>query len=190
MTPVLTDTECHQRLLAAADDLFNRAGTHSVELAEIAQRAGVPASQATRVVASKDTLVEAVLAVQHERWMTNLRLTLAMADEPRDELLAIFSFLEGWFAEDDFAGCVFMNAYGELGRTNPRIVALVREHSRAFAALVDDIVACAGLPGMLTGSIVLLAEGAQIAAATMGTVSPAREARTSAAMLVALYDPS
>lgn len=189
MTATLTDVECHRRLLAAADDLFNRSGTSTVEIADIARAAGVPASRAGTVIASKDELVEAVLRVQHDRWMGNLRGSLRDIADPRDALVGIFTFLEGWFAEDDFAGCVFINAYGELGRTNPRIVDLVRDHTRVFTEFVDGIVARAGLPGMLAASIVLLAEGAQVAAATMGTVTPARDARASAAMLIALYDP-
>ncbi|MFJ3385078.1 MULTISPECIES: TetR/AcrR family transcriptional regulator [unclassified Curtobacterium] len=189
MPAVLSDVECHRRLMAAADDLFNRAGTTTVELADVARRAGVPAGRAASVVVSKDALVEAVLHQQHDRWTGNLLRAVDPIEDPRDALIGIFTFLEHWFAEDDFAGCVFINAYGELGRTNPRILDMVRDHTRVFTGIVDDLVARAGLPAMLTASIVLLAEGAQVAAATMGSVAPAREARTSAAMLIGLYGP-
>jgi hypothetical protein len=44
----------------------------------------------------------------------------------REKLLAVYDYLAGWFAEDTFRGCGFINAFGELGSTSPEVAGYAR----------------------------------------------------------------
>ena len=54
----------------------------------------------------------------------------------RAKLLAVYVYLETWFAEDTFRGCGFINAFGELGPSNRATAAgwLIHHPSPATAA--------------------------------------------------------
>lgn len=176
-----------RRVVDVADGLFNARGIRSVRLLEVATASGVELTAVNRLFGSKAGLVEVVLEARHVAWSQHIADATVEVDDPRDKLLAIFGYLEEWFAEDSFQGCVFINSYGELGRNNARIAEMAQRHKESFVALVTALALDAGLPPELGASIALLAEGAQVSAAMTHTVSPAREARQAAAMLIALY---
>ena len=68
-----------------------------------------------------------------------------------------------------------MNAYGELGPTNPAVAAEVRHHQRAFRKLVTGIVTEAGYTNEVANAIYLLVEGSVATAAVQHTAAqPAR----------------
>ena len=110
------------------------------------------------------------------------------ASTPRDKLLAMYDFLESWFADDTFRGCGFINAFGELGSTSPTIADIARAHKESFqqyvgqltGAVVDDT----AVADELAAQLALLAEGAQTTAAIAGSTEPAAHARRAAAVLI------
>jgi hypothetical protein len=87
-------------------------------------------------------------------------------------------------AEDDFRGCMFINSFGELGATAPRVAEIVRAHKAKFQARLAEIVAEAGAPAWLAPQLAILAEGAQTTAAIAGTNDAARQARQAAEVLI------
>jgi AcrR family transcriptional regulator len=176
-----------RHVVDVADDLFNARGIRSVRLLEVATASGVEIDEIRRLFQSKSGLVEVVLEARHVTWSQHIADATVEVPDSRDKLLAIFGYLEEWFAEDSFQGCVFINSYGELGRNNTRIAEMAQRHKESFVALVTDLALDAGLPRELGSSIALLAEGAQVSAAMTRTTSPARDARQAAAMLIALY---
>ena len=93
-------------------------------------------------------------------------------EDPRERVLAIVDWLERWFAQPDFRGCAWTNAYGELGSTSPAILAEVRGHKEAFHDQIAGWVQpCATLPA---DAVALLAEGAIVTAAITGDPTVAR----------------
>ena len=79
---------------------------------------------------------------------------------------------------------MFINSFGELGTTAPRIAAIVREHKAGFQARLAELVAEAGGPPSLAAQLAILAEGAQTTAAIAGTNAAAKQARQAAEVLI------
>ncbi|GAA4254646.1 hypothetical protein GCM10022255_060110 [Dactylosporangium darangshiense] len=132
---------------------------------------------------SKDDLVEQVLARRHDMWNALVADATAV-DDPRLRLLAIYDMLARWFDQDDVRGCMFINSFGELGATAPRIAEIVRAHKAGFQARLAEMVAEASAPPSLAAQLAILAEGAQTTAAIAGTNESATQARQAAAVLI------
>lgn len=182
-----TSPDVRTRALAAADRLFAEQGITATTLEQVQAVSHLTDTDLGTVFASKDLLVEAVLDDRYDNWMTGLERALAESSTPEDKLLEIFTYLERWFAEESFHRCAFVTSYGELGPSTGWVDIMVRRHRAVFDDLVTGLAAQAGLPQTLAASIALLAEGAQVSAAATGNIGAARDARSSAAVLIAMY---
>lgn len=177
------DDAIRTRVLHTADRLYNARGIQAVGMDRLCAEAAVSLKRFYRLFGSKESLVEQVLLGRHEMWNA-LVADATTAGDPRQRLLAIYDMLARWFEQDDFRGCVFINSFGELGTTAPRIAQIVRAHKAEFQAHLAEIVAQAGAPASLAPQLAILAEGAQTTAAIAGTNDSARQARQAAEVLI------
>lgn len=174
-----------EQILAAADELYYRKGYAAVGMDELRAAAGVSLRRLYTLFPSKTDIVAAVLARKHGEWESGL--TGAVADagvDPRDRLLAVYGYLEDWFCTDDFRGCAFINAFGELGGTNPEVAKIVRDHKASFQEYMAGLVVAAGAPASLAAQLSILAEGAQSTAAIAADPQVAVQARNAAEVLI------
>ncbi|RKR91137.1 TetR family transcriptional regulator [Micromonospora pisi] len=179
----LDDDAVRAKVLAAADRLYYSLGIQAVGMDALRAEAGVSLKRIYRLFPSKESIVEQVLAGRHEVWNALVEQAVEL-DDPRQRLLAIYDMLARWFDQDDFRGCVFINSFGELGATTPRIAAIAREHKAEFQERLARIVAEAGGPDWLAPQLAILAEGAQTTAAIAGTNEAAGQARRAAEILI------
>lgn len=182
--PVATDERLRGQVLDAADRLYYRRGIQAVGMDELRAEAGVPLKRLYRLFGSKDAIVAEVLRRRHATWEHGLTAAVLATTTPRDRLLAIYDYLAGWFGEGDFHGCIFINAFGELGGCSPEVAALAREHKAGFQAYVAELVDIAGGPPVLAAQLAILAEGAQTTAAISGSAEAAGQARAAATTLI------
>lgn len=130
------------------------------------------------------TTISRVLHRRSVMWDSCIAAAIPAGATPRQKLLAVFDFLDTFFREADFRGCVFINSFGELGSTSEKVAAAVRNHKTAFR---DDLVGLAreaGLPDVLGTQIAILAEGAQASAAILDDPQAAKDARAAAEALI------
>jgi len=181
MTTVETD---HDRIVEAADRLFYRRGIQAVGMDAVRAEAGVPLKRLYAQFGSKDALLVEVLRHRAGIWDDGLAQAAAGVDGPRAKLLAVYDFLDQWFRTDDFRGCGFINAFGELGAVSPDVADVAREQKAAFQRYVGEIVDELGAPRRLGAQLALLAEGAQTTAAISGNPDAAADARAAAETLI------
>ncbi|POX54434.1 TetR family transcriptional regulator [Streptomyces sp. Ru71] len=172
------------RALDAAEELFYRRGVHRVGMDDIRTASGVSLKRLYQLFPAKEQLVEAYLERRDAHWRGRLAAYVVRHEDPRERVLAVFDWLRGWFAEEGFRGCAWINAHGELGATSEAVARQVRAHKAAFRAYLAGLVAEAGLPPELAGQLFLLAEGAMVTAGVTGGTEPADEAREAARTLV------
>lgn len=177
------EDDARASVLAAADRLYNAFGIQAVGMDAVRDEAGISLKRLYRLFPSKESLVEQVLRGRHDMWNALVAQATAVPD-PQQRLLGIYDMLARWFDRDDFRGCMFINSFGELGATNPRIAALVRAHKVGFQAQLAELVADAGGPPSLAPQLAILAEGAQTTAAIAGTNDAAKHARQAAVVLI------
>ncbi|MQS17688.1 TetR/AcrR family transcriptional regulator [Streptomyces kaniharaensis] len=173
-------------ILDAAEDLFYGQGIQAVGMDAVRAASGVTLRRLYQYFPSKGDLVEAYLLRRDECWRADLADYVAgAADEPREQLLAVFDWLALWFAQPTFRGCAFVNSFGELGASSPAVAAAARHHKDEFAGYLARLAAAAGATPATAAHLTLLAEGAITAAAIRGDAAPAAEAREAAGVLLA-----
>jgi len=171
-------------IVDAADRLYYAKGIQSVGMDELRSAAGVSLKRLYSAFPSKEDIVLAVMERRHELWTSGVSALVDDAETPRDRLLAIYDYLAGWFSDDSFRGCGFINAFGELGGVSPAVATITREHKASFQDYVADLVADAGAPASLAPQLAILAEGAQTTAAITGSPEAALHARRAAETLI------
>lgn len=188
LTPTVRESPAQRRASTAADTLFTRHGVTPVTLVDIADEAGLTLAELTVAYPSKRELVVAVLQRWHGAWRRALDGIAREADDPRDEVLGVFGYLEQCFADEGWRGCAFINGHAELGRTDPAIAALAQAHFADVEAHLTQLCARAGVPSHVAQALSLLVEGARVESAVQRSAQPARTARLGAAMLLSVYD--
>ncbi|PPF21385.1 TetR/AcrR family transcriptional regulator [Rathayibacter rathayi] len=184
MPPTLDERPPREAILAAADRLYYERGIQSVGMDELRTAAGVSLKRLYSAFPSKESVIVAVLHGRHEQWTLGVSARVAAASGPRGRLLAIYDFLFDWFSEDSFRGCGFINAFGELGSSNPAVAEMAREHKESFQRFLATLAEEAGGGAELASQLAILAEGAQTTAAIAGTPDAALHARRAAEILI------
>lgn len=184
LPPSEPEVDPAQLVVDAADELFYARGIRAVGMDDVRTAAGVSLKRLYSLFPSKDSLVLAVLRKRHAMWTEGLTAAVESIENPRERLLAVYDYLAGWFAEDGFRGCGFINAFGELGPTSPEVADYAREHKRSFQEQLAGLVSEAGFDVSLAPQLAILAEGAQTTAAIEGSPDAAGHARRAAETLI------
>ncbi|SEH01609.1 DNA-binding transcriptional regulator, AcrR family [Nonomuraea solani] len=174
----------HAELLDTAGRLFYRRGVRAVGMDDVRAASGVSLKRLYQCFPSKEALVVAYLERRDERWMSSLTGHVTTAGG--DPVEAVFAWLERWFGEDDFRGCGFLNAYGELGASSEAVSEVVRRHKDRLRAFLRGLTAGARDPDLLAEQLLVLIDGATVTAMLNppGTEA-ARAARETARVLTA-----
>ncbi|MGW9111651.1 TetR/AcrR family transcriptional regulator [Microbacterium sp. NPDC055683] len=180
----MSEDEARERILRAAEGLYYEKGYAAVGMDELRTAAGVSLRRLYALFPAKSDIVAAVLARKHDEWERALTGAVALAGSPRERLLAVYGYLEDWFCTDGFRGCAFINAFGELGGTNPEVARIVRAHKASFQAYMAELVTGIGAPASLGAQLAILAEGAQSTAAISADPEAAIQARGAAEVLI------
>jgi AcrR family transcriptional regulator len=121
---------------------------------------------------SKDELILAFLDRRAERWLHEWLECEAIRTggrDPAQRLLAVFDTFDGWFRQEDFEGCSFINVMLELPERDSPVRQSSVRHLEAIRAFVGGLAAEAGIEDtdgfarqwhiLMKGSIVAAAEG-------------------------------
>jgi AcrR family transcriptional regulator len=183
--PDPTRISARERLLAAADELFYAEGIHTVGIDRVIEKAGVAKASLYSSFGSKDELVRAYLMGRHERRRRNMAEAIAGLEGPRAKLLGIFDYLAQSYQRPTFRGCPFINASAESlpGGPAEEVVDLTRGWVRSF---VRELVVELGVdrPDELVDMLVLLYDGATVAARLDHRLDSAHAARRAAETLL------
>jgi AcrR family transcriptional regulator len=181
---VLSESDARDRVLAAASRLFYERGVQAVGMDAIRDGAGVSLKRIYALYPSKEALVEAALIARERGVHTELVRRTGGTAPPRERILALFELLGEWFVAPGYRGCAYLNAYGELGESAPRVAGAVRRHKRSWRDLLASRVAEAGGPPRLADQLALLINGAMTTAALSDPRAAAADARAVAELLL------
>jgi AcrR family transcriptional regulator len=145
---------------------------------------------------SKDALVAAALEQRDERWMNwFIAGTSRHGKTPRTRLIGMFDVLREWFVSDDFHGCAFLNASGEIAAADDPIRIVAREHKERLLQFVrsvcDEYIAASGESARhaarLSRQWLILIDGAIGVALVSGDPDAALDAGAAAERLLDSY---
>lgn len=156
-----------EELVQKALESFYRGGFHAIGMDRLAKETGVSKTAIYKHFRSKDDLILATLRQRDEQfrnWLT--RRIEALADDPRDRLLAIFDVLGEWFAEPGFKSCMFIKASSEFQTRGEPIHTMSAEHKHLLARYFTELAEAAGAqePEALARQLLVIKEGAIVLA--------------------------
>lgn len=178
--------DVRQRLLRATETLIYAGGIHATGMDLIVRTSGVARKRLYQLYPTKDALVAAALRARDERWMQWFIAATSRAAEPRTRLLSMFDALREWFASDDFRGCAFLNAAGEIGDEASPVLAVAREHKARLLDYVRTLTRAAAMPAPeeAAAQLLVLIDGAIAVALVARDPAIADNARRAAAVLL------
>lgn len=182
-----TGTTSEERVLDAADELFNAHGVQAVGMDRIRDRSGVSLKRLYQCFPSKGALVEGYLRRRDDWSRKALASYVARHDGPEEQILAVFDWLHHWFGQPGFRGCVFISAFGELGGDSESVTRAVSDHKSAMLRYLLGLTRTAKLPDPETtaGQLLILVDGATCTAAVQDSPEPAVHARAAAEAVLA-----
>ncbi|CAN5316537.1 TetR/AcrR family transcriptional regulator [soil metagenome] len=155
------------RLMQAATRLFCKHGINATGIDAIVHEAGTAKTTLYKLFGSKSDLVDAVLQSESQIWRAWFIAAIEAAGKsPRAKLDAIFPVLKSWFSEEDYYGCVFINAVGEHDKDETRLRAITMQHKSFVLSHVAGLAHSAGAadPAALAHQLGILMDGAIVAA--------------------------
>jgi AcrR family transcriptional regulator len=112
-SPSTRQTPARDRLMAAANDLFYAEGIHTVGVDRIIEHAGVSRASFYNNFESKEQLIHTYLLGRHEGTTNRLNEAIAVHDDPRQKIFAVFDVQADIFRQPGFNGCAFQAASTE-----------------------------------------------------------------------------
>jgi AcrR family transcriptional regulator len=179
-----------ERLLAAADELFYENSINTVGIDRIIEHAGVAKASLYDCFGSKDELIRAYLEARSLARQTRINEWIARYDTSQKKMLGVFELLGELSSRPGYKGCAFMRARADDSASDK--VKVASNQSRAFmlglfASLARE--ANAADPEKLAPQLLLLYDGASVAAHLDGNHNAASLAREVAAQLLASACP-
>jgi AcrR family transcriptional regulator len=186
VTAVGREGSARERILDTASVLFYRDGYHAVGIDTIVAASGVAKMTLYRHFPSKDDLIAAYLERSEVRFWDWLEGEIASVDDPKARLIAAFDAVAALATSARCLGCTFQAAaaeFPELGHPG-HVVALA--HKRRVLDRLGTLAGQAGLrdPDALAAQLLLLMDGAWVAARMFGPDSHAGSAGQAARILI------
>jgi AcrR family transcriptional regulator len=180
----MTDEQARAAALDAADRLFYERGIRAVRMEDVRDQSGVSLKRLYKLFPHKDRLAEEALRRRDAAFITALRAYAETRRTPRARVLSLFDFLAEWFAEPDFRGCPFINAFGEMSSTSASVPAAAQSQKRALRALIGELIKPAGGSAALADQLGMLFNGAIVSASMLGDNRAASHAKQAAKTLL------
>jgi AcrR family transcriptional regulator len=183
---MLDATAARDQVVDTAAELFYSRGIQAVGMDAVRSASGVSLKRLYQLFSSKDELVIEFLRQRDSRWQQELEVYVDARTDPLERIAAVFDWLHGWFSENGYRGCAFINSFGELGAISPAVAEQARHHKKAFHDYVAGLVDDAGGTAELAQQLALLAEGAIVTSAIFAAPEAAHRARDAALALMRL----
>ena len=176
-----------EQLVKTAVELFSKNGIHGTGIDTIVEHSGVTKKTLYAHFGSKEELVLAALRQYDGLFRESfIQQVERRARTPKARLLAIFDVGEAWFRQNNFYGCMFINAVGEHSAPDTSLRSVCSEFKRLMGEFIQDLCVQAGVknPKSLAEEIALLLEGAIVTAQVSRKPDAARIAKRAAKILL------
>ena len=179
-----------ERILEAAGRLFLRDGFRAVGVDTIIAEAGVAKMTLYAHFPSKDDLIVAYLERANEQFWEWLDGASAGVDDPRARLVAMFDAVAKLANSPQCLGCTFQGTAAEFPDPEHPAHRVALAHKRSVLARLRTLAEDAGLraPETLAEQLLLLMDGAWVAARMFGPDNHGAQAAPAAKALIHAHD--
>jgi AcrR family transcriptional regulator len=179
-----------ERILEAASRLFLRDGFRAVGVDTIIAEAGVAKMTLYAHFPSKDDLIVTYLERANEQFWQWLEGASADLDDPRAKLVAMFEAVGQLASSPQCLGCTFQGTAAEFPDPQHPGHRVALAHKQAVRSRLRTLAGAAGLraPEELADQLLLLMDGAWVAARMFGPHNPAWQVAAAAGALIRAHD--
>jgi AcrR family transcriptional regulator len=184
--PAPSRPAARERILEAASRLFLRDGFRAVGVDTVIAEAGVAKMTLYAHFPSKDDLIAAYLERANERFWRWLDTAVAGVDDPRAELVAMFHAVGQLANDPQCLGCTFQGTAAEFPDPEHPGHRVALAHKQAVLARLGTLAQEADLraPEALADQLLLLMDGAWVAARMFGPGNPSAQVAAAATALI------
>ncbi|MGW4950377.1 TetR/AcrR family transcriptional regulator [Streptomyces parvulus] len=154
-----------ERILDAAEELFQSEGIRRVSVQAIADRAETTKMAVYRHFATKDALVEEWLRIVADDYQAAFdRVEADHPGRPKDQIMGLARFIAEGLPAVSHRGCPFINSLAELPDRAHPARRVIEEHKARQTRRLTVMCADAGVPdpAQTAAQITFLLEGAQV----------------------------
>lgn len=165
MTQKITDKR--EKILNAAEELFEANGFHATGIDAISTHAGVTKRTLYKHFSSKEGLIKAVLRRHQNKMMELMRNQVAKIESGSSKgLLSCFDFYQKWFSKPNFSGCIFIKTLNEFQQCSGQLFNIATQAKSELRNYLSEIAGKAGAknPKLLAVQLQLIFEGSIIVA--------------------------
>lgn len=176
-----------EHILQTASELFYRQGIQATGVDAIVKAAGTTKMSLYKYFPSKDELVLAHLCKSREAMLEKIKTGIvALADNPKQQLLALFDVFADLLKSPEFRGCPFINAATEFAAENHPVQQTAAEFYAEFRGLLVSLARQAGIgnPEQLAAQLVILVAGAIVGEQIQRDSNAMTDARAAAKILI------
>ena len=158
-----TQTDTREKILTIASDLFYRHGVRAIGVDTIIARSAVAKTTLYRYFPSKDDLVVAYLEINDRYfWQLFDEVIAKFPQEPNQQLLAIFSWLDELIVSPECYGCPFLMVATEFPEVDYPGHQVAIAHKQKLRNRLTELARLAGieLAAELSAILSLLIDGA------------------------------
>lgn len=152
-------------LINAAIKIFYERGFHTTGLDTLTKESGISRMTLYNHFASKDELIAAALERHDQNFRSDLeQYVVNHTEDPVGRILAVFDYLNNWVTQNNFHGCMFINAAAEFPDpkhpARPAAADNKRETEKLVLQLCKELELESGQQESLSQSLHLVIEGA------------------------------
>jgi AcrR family transcriptional regulator len=183
---ITSEPSVRERILETAQRLFYRDGYRAVGIDTIIAEAGVAKMSLYRHFPSKDDLIVAYLEESNRQYWEWLDDAVADIAGPVDKLIGIFQAVEALVTSPECLGCTFQGTAAEFPDRDHHGHQVAIAHKNQVRHRFAELAREAGLrdPDQLADRLLLLMDGAWVAARMYGPDNPAHGLTGTATTLI------
>jgi AcrR family transcriptional regulator len=158
-----TQTDARERILDVADQLFYREGVRATGIDTIIARSEVAKTTLYRYFPSKDDLVVAYLERRNQQYWDLLETAIKRySGKPKQQLLAVFGWLDELLASPENHGCPFLMTASEFPEVDYPGHQVAIAHKQRMRDRLVELAKLAGIKPAreLSAALLMLIDGA------------------------------
>ena len=132
--------EVRNRIIETASDLFYRNGYNSTGINQIIAEAGIAKATLYNHFKSKEEICLAYLKHKNVSFLKDFEAYTTSKPKGKEQLLAVFDFLQLFYQEKDFNGCWCIKTVSEIPKDNELIRYEIQSQKNDFIALITKLI--------------------------------------------------
>ncbi len=133
-------SEIKNKIIETASFLFYKNGYNSTGINEIISEAGIAKATLYNHFKSKEDICLAYLQFKNINFIQDIENFTTSKPKGKDQVLAIFDFLEMFFQDKDFNGCWCIKTVSEIPKDNEIIRNEIQSQKNSFIALIVKLI--------------------------------------------------